>query len=214
MDIDLRVNFKQGWRMRTRIFVLTLALVAPLAAAQEPSKPAKTKQAERAAMLESLQHGKEVSVRGERYQELPEVTAVERKAGITPAGAVAPLGAAPADIIENKGKLVVFRSSQKGAGTVRRIAGATVYPTVLNARTGVIGVLTGVLIVKPKNMADADAIASSHGLEKSKAYPQLQTVFYKAKAGADLADVSASLQADPRVESAYPEIVEHVRVPK
>jgi hypothetical protein len=34
------------------------------------------------------------------------------------------------------------------------------------------------------------------------------------KTGADIADVSASVQADPRVESAYPEIVEHVRVPR
>jgi hypothetical protein len=39
-------------------------------------------------------------------------------------------------------------------------------------------------------------------------------VFYKAKPGADLADVSASLQADPRIEVAYPEIIEHIRVPK
>jgi hypothetical protein len=39
-------------------------------------------------------------------------------------------------------------------------------------------------------------------------------VFYRAKAGVDLADVSAALQADPRVEIAYPEIIEHVRVPK
>ena len=63
-------------------------------------------------------------------------------------------------------------------------------------------------------MSDADAIGSSHGLEKSKAYPQLQTVFYKATSKIDIADVSAALQSDPRVESAYPEIIEHVRVPK
>jgi hypothetical protein len=69
------------------------------------------------------------------------------------------------------------------------------------------------LVVKPKNISDADAIASGHGMEKVKAYPQLGTVFYKVKAGADIADVSASVQADPRVESAYPEIVERVRVP-
>jgi hypothetical protein len=63
-------------------------------------------------------------------------------------------------------------------------------------------------------MADADAIATSHGLQKSKAYPQLQTVFYEVKPGADIADASAALQADARVELAYPEIIEHVRVPK
>ena len=74
--------------------------------------------------------------------------------------------------------------------------------------------LTGNLIVKPKNLADTDAIAVSHGVEKIKAYPQIQTVFYKVTSKVDIADVSAALQADPRVESAYPEIIEHVRVPK
>jgi len=63
-------------------------------------------------------------------------------------------------------------------------------------------------------MADAAAIANSHGLETAKEYPHLQTVFYRVKANADIADVAAALQADPRVESAYPEIIEHVRSPK
>jgi hypothetical protein len=48
----------------------------------------------------------------------------------------------------------------------------------------------------------------------SKAFPHLQTVFYKAKPGEDIADLSAALQADPRVESDYPEIIERVRTPK
>jgi hypothetical protein len=42
----------------------------------------------------------------------------------------------------------------------------------------------------------------------------LQAVFYKVKSGADIADASAALQADPRVEIAYPEIIERVRVPR
>jgi hypothetical protein len=39
-------------------------------------------------------------------------------------------------------------------------------------------------------------------------------VFYRMKANADIADVAAALQADPRVENAYPEIIEYVRLPK
>ena len=195
----------------TRIAALVLALAPGLLLAQETPKPAP---GARAAMIEGLERGKPITIRGERYRQLPGAVAVERKTRATPEQAVAPLGASSADIIESKGKLVVLRSSRKSAGFVEQAAGAPVYPTVLNTRTGAIGVLTGTLIVKPKNMADADAIASSHGLETAKVYPQLQTVFYKAKDGVDLADVSAALQADPRVESAYPEIVEHVRVPK
>jgi hypothetical protein len=198
----------------TRIAALVLALAPLLLLAQEAPKPAGAKAAERAAMIRSLERGKPMTVRGEQYQQLPGVIAVERKAQATPEQAVAGLGASSTDVIESKGKLVVLRSSRKNAGFVEQVAGAPVYPTVLNARTGTIGVLTGTLIVKPKNMVDADAIARTHGLDKTQAYPQLQIVLYKAKAGVDLADVSAGLQADPRVESAYPEIVEHVRVPK
>jgi hypothetical protein len=97
---------------------------------------------------------------------------------------------------------------------VEGIEGSAVYPVVLNTRTGTFGVLTGTLVVKPKRLADAAAIANSHGLEKGKEYPHLQTVFYSAKAGTDIADAAAALQADTRIESAYPEIIEYVRVPK
>lgn len=165
-------------------------------------------------MLAGLQRGKPITVRGERYRQLPEVIAVESKRGAAPEQAAAALGAGAADMIENKGKLVLFRSPRQKAGFVERVSGVSVYPTVLNARTGAIGVLTGTLVVTPKSMADADAIAADHGLEKTRAYAHLQTVFYRVKPGIDIADVSAALQADPRIESAYPEIIEHVRAPK
>ncbi len=109
---------------------------------------------------------------------------------------------------------VLFRSARQKPAFVEQVAGAAVYPTVVNTRTGMFGVLTGTLVVKPKKLADAAAIASSHGLEKGKEYPHLQAVFYRAKAGTDIADAAAALQADARIESAYPEIIEYVRVPK
>jgi len=64
------------------------------------------------------------------------------------------------------------------------------------------------------SMADAAAIAGSHGLDMVKEYPHLQTVFYRVKSNRDVADAAAALQADPRIENAYPEILEHVRLPK
>src|SRR5206468_4322973 len=137
-----------------------------------------------------------------------------RGANETPQEAIARTGARGDQLLETKGRLVLFRSTQQKAASVEAAGGAAVYPVVLNARTRTFGVLTGTLIVKPKNLADAAAIASSHGLEKGKEYPQLQTVFYRAKAGADIGDVAAALQADARIESAYPEIIEYVRTPK
>ena len=52
--------------MKIRILVLWLALAASLASAQESLKPVKAKAAERAAMLEALQKGKEID--GDRGQ--------------------------------------------------------------------------------------------------------------------------------------------------
>jgi uncharacterized protein len=198
---------------RIRVIPLLLALATPLAAAQGIPEPLST--TERAAMLKTLERGK--SIKGSRgvYQHLPQVSAVAlASASETPEHALARIGETGAKLVETKGRLVLFRSKQAKPAAVQYPGGSGVFPAALNARTGTLGVLTGNLIVKPKSMADADTIAASHGLEKTKAYPHLQTVFYKAKPGIDLADVSAALQADPRIESAYPEIIEHLRVPK
>jgi len=201
--------------MIIRIVVLGLMLAAQTGLAQESYKSAKAKAAERAAMLETLQKGKEIQGSRGQYRILPEVHAVEHRVSAeTPQQALSRIGESGAQVLETKGRLVLFRSTQHKPAFVERVAGAAVYPAVVNTRTGTFGVLTGALVVKPKSMTDAAAIASRHGLEKGKEYPQLQTVFYRAKAGTDIADAATALQADARIESAYPEIVEYVRVPK
>jgi len=201
--------------MKMRIVVLVLMLAALPALAQESPKPAKAKAAERAAMLETLQKGKQILGSRGQYRFLPEVHAVEHAASAeTPQEALSRIGESGAQVLETKGRLVLFRSARQKPAFVERVAGATVYPTVVNTRTGTFGVLTGTLVVKPKMLADAAVIANSHGLEKGKEYPHLRTVFYRVKANTDIADVAAALQADPRVENAYPEIIEYVRLPK
>jgi len=200
--------------MNIRILVLWLMLAAPLVWAQESPKSAKIKAAERAAMLDTLQKGKEIKGSRGQYRHLPGVLAVAHGANETPQEAITRVGAGGSQVLETKGRLVLFRSAQQKAASVEAVGGSSVYPVVLNARTGTFGVLTGTLVVKPKSMTDAAAVANSHGLETAKEYPHLQTVFYRAKANVDVADVAAALQADPRVENAYPEIIEYVRTPK
>ena len=201
--------------MNTRFLALSLAFLTSLGLAQESSKPiVKAKAAERAAMLETLQKGKEIKGSREQYRHLPGVLAVAHGANETPQEAIARVGAGGSQLLETKERLVLFRSAQQKAASVEAVGGSAVYPVVLNTRTGTFGVLTGTLVVKPKSMTDAAAIANSHGLEKGKEYAHLQTVFYRVKAYTDVADAAAALQADPRVESAYPEIIEYVRTPK
>ena len=151
---------------------------------------------------------------GAQYQHLPQVGAVAAGDGETAEQALARIGEVGAQVVETKGRIVLFRSAKARPASVASAGDSRVYPAVVNARTGALGVLTGSLVVRPKSMADADAIASAHGLEKVRAYPQLQTVFYRVKPGADIADASAALQADPRIEIASPEIIDRVRVPR
>jgi hypothetical protein len=83
----------------------------------------------------------------------------------------------------------------------------------LNTRTGATGVLTGTLVVKPKNMSDAARLASNYGLETIREYPHLQTVLYRVRPNIDIADIVGTLQSDQRVENAYPEITVHEASP-
>jgi fervidolysin-like protein len=201
--------------MKLRIAALALTLVALPVFAQKYKNQASAGTAERAAMLKTLERGKPLKGSRDAYEHLPQVFAVAlASSSETPEQAMARIGESGAQLVETKGRLVLFRSARSKAALVQYPGGAGVFPTAVNARTGALGVLTGTLIVKPKELADGDAIGASHGLETIKAYPQLHTVFYRAKAKVDIADVSAALQADPRVESAYPEIIENVRAPK
>ena len=202
--------------MNLRTTALALVLASTAVFAQKSKDYASSAGAsERAAMLKTLERGKTMKGSRDFYEHLPQVSVVAlANSSETPEQALARVGESGAQVVETKGRLVLFRSGQTKAASVQYPGGAGVFPAAVNARTGALGVLTGTLIVKPKNLADADAIGASHGLEKIKAYPQLQTVLYRAKAKVDIADVSAALQADPRVESAYPEIIENVRGPK
>src|ERR1700694_5990636 len=133
--------------MNVRIVGLCLACASSAALAQNVRDPA----AERAAMLDTLQRGKQIKGSREQYRHLPEVFAVEHSASTeTPQQAITRIGESGAQVVEIKGRLVLFRSTRQKPAFVERLARATVYPSVLNTRTGNFGVLTGTMVVKPK----------------------------------------------------------------
>jgi hypothetical protein len=200
--------------MKIRL-ALCLALASSLTLAQASGKPAREKQVERAAMLDTLQRGKTIVVNQERYVHLPEVIAVERRSrSETPQQAIARSGAGGAQIVETRGAMVLYRSARAKQPYTERFGESVVYATVLNTRTGAIGVLPGTLVVKLKSMADAAAIASRHGLEIVREFPQLQTMIVRAGPNVDIVDAVAALRQDPGVGSAYPEVVERLKSPR
>src|SRR5258706_8151391 len=113
--------------MKIRILVLWLALAAPLASAQESLKPVKARAAERAAMLEALQKGKEIDGDRGQYRHLPGVQAVAR-GNETPQEAIARMGAGADQLLETKGRLVLFRSARQSAASVEEVGASSVYP--------------------------------------------------------------------------------------
>src|SRR5712691_8221211 len=135
--------------MNMRIVALCLTLATPLGLAQESSKSVgNAAAAERAAMLETLQKGKQIQGSRGQYRHVPEVLAVARRTNETPEEAIARMGAGGEQFLETKGRLVLFRSTQQKPASVEGVGGSAVYPVVVNARTGTLGVLTGTLIVK------------------------------------------------------------------
>src|SRR5258708_17196547 len=148
--------------MNMRILVLWLMLAAPLAWAQESPKPAKAKAAERAAMLETLQKGKEIKGGREQYRHLPGVLAVAHGANETPQEAIARVGAGGSQLLETKGRLVLFRSAQQKAASVEAVGGSGVYPGALNTRTRTLCVLTGTLVVQPESMLHRAGTTETH----------------------------------------------------
>src|SRR5438046_7021012 len=119
--------------MNVQIVAFCLMFAAAAAPAQESRERARTA-AERAAMLETLQKGKQIQGSRGQYLFLPEVHAVEHRASAeTPREAIARTGARGDQLLETKGRLVLFRSTQQKAASVEAAGGAAVYPVVLNA---------------------------------------------------------------------------------
>lgn len=174
-----------------------------------------SQQDKRSAMLENLAVGQEFKVNQQTYQLLPEIFAVQRAHPRAEAQqTLDQVGVSAASLVETKGNFVVYRGSQpRTTASMTQQGSATVFPTVINKRTKVIGVLQGTLVVKPKQMADAASIGSAHGLEVVKEFPQIQTVIYRVQRNLDVIAVFGAVSADPRVTNAYPEILEHERVP-
>lgn len=201
--------------MKTRLLALALAFLTLPVLAQTPRAAAPAQAANRAAIVQTLSHGAEFTSQNERYQLLPAARAAQRQPGEASAQqTVARHGASAGDFIETKGQFVVFRAAAQAGARLEASQGTTLYPTALNPRTGGIGILPGTLIVQPKNMNTAQAIANDHGLELVRAYAHLKTAFYRVKPGQDLLVAAAALAGDARVKLAEPEVIEFVRVPR
>ena len=186
-------------------FAATLTLTWVEAADKNNSPRAEA----RSLSLQALARGQSITSNKQQYQILDGVRAAESLSKEVPQQTLTRMGGSK--MLETKGRFVVFTTAQ-GLASVTSVNG-TSYPTALNSRTGVIGILPGTLSIKLKGNADAAALSNDYGLELVRHFAHLQTAFYRVKTGRDVVAAAASLNADIRVERAEVEVIEHMNVP-
>ena len=189
---------------------LSALLIASLALPTLAQAAANSAAAQRTALLQAQVRGAAVSSNNEQYQVLPGVRASQSQSKEKPQQTLARVGGSA--VVETKGNFVVYTAAPQGANVVQ-VGSATTYPTVLNSRTGGVGILPGTVRVKLKSMANAAAVGADHGLELVREFAHLQAAFYRVKPGQDVVAAAATLTADSRVASAEVEVIEHMNVP-
>jgi len=196
--------------MNIRLVAMLIVYFALPTLAQAVDRAKTAAVTERAALLQSAGRGTTISSNNQQYQILTGVRAAESLSKEQPQQTLTRMGGGK--LIETKGSYVVFSAAQQSAASVTSVNG-TSYPTVLNSRTGGIGIVPGTLSVKLKNSANAAVIAADHGLEVVRIFAHLQTAFYRIKPGQDVVAAAAALSADARVASAEVEVIEQINVP-
>ena len=166
--------------------------------------------AERAALLQTVGRGSNITSNNQQYQILTGVRAVESLPQEEPQQTLTRMGGGK--LIETNGTFVVFTVDQQSAASVTSVNG-TSYPTAFNPATGGIGIVPGTLNVKLKNMGQAAAIAADHGLEVVRVFAHLKTAFFRVKTGRDVVAATATLTTDARVVSGEAEVIEHRYIP-
>ena len=203
---------------RVAFLMLTVLFTSPALAQVAPSAAA----ARRAQVLSSAPRGPSFAAgTQESFQVVVGLRAVARGSA-TPEARLGALGLSASDLVEAKGPFVIFQHASTGATPRAKIAAAsvvtaidrtTVYPVVLNPRTGGLAILPGVVIARLRDTADAASLAEANGLQIDHVAEMIRFGFFRVPEGGDPIAAAAALAKDPRVVTAYPEVREHFAVP-
>ena len=162
--------------------------------------------AQREALVASLPQGEKFENDGFAYVWMPTLRAEKT-------GAVKDM--ATMEAIEQKGLFSVFKKSQAAAPAIRAdnesATDAPTYPVVYNLEMKSIGILTGRLWLKLKDMADAQPLTESYPLSLSWTNNEMETAFYDIPENVDIQELRKQLQADARVVRVTLDMVDRIR---
>ncbi len=161
---------------------------------------------QRQALVASLPQGEKFENDGFAYVWLPTLRAEKTGAG---------KDMAATEAIEQKGLFSVFKKSQAADPAIRAdnesATDAPTYPVVYNLEMKSIGILTGRLWLKLKDMADAQPLAESYPLSLSWTNNEMETAFYDIPENVDIQELRKQLQADARVMRVTLDMVDRIR---
>ncbi len=154
----------------------------------------------------------------ETYQFLPELYSVNAKK-LSSRSSTGLLGSISnekaAILVKEKGPFKIYQSGltvENLTMSSQNLFAETLYPVVLNNRTGNLAIVTGLLAVKLIDINEADNIAKEFNLAINRKFSHINTVFYVSGPDQDIIRLNQNLDDDSRIESATIDVLEHLQV--
>ena len=177
----------------------------------------------REAFIASLPRGETFENDGSTYVLLPTLRAEKTDGRKAESGMNANAGSALTDttmeaVVERKGLFSVYRQSlteEPSIHTVSKSTGeALAHPVVLNLETKSLGIITGNLWLKLKDMQDARPIADSYGMPLSFVNIPMSTSFYEIPAEVNILMLRKRLESDSRILRVTVDMVDRINLPQ
>ncbi len=179
--------------------------------------------AQREAFITSLPQGEIFENDGSTYVWLPTLRAEKTDGRNVESSENANAGAAltdPAmgDVIERKGRFTVYNQSLAAKPSIRTASGSSgevpAHPVVLNLRTKSLGIITGNLWLKLKDMQDVQPIADAYNITLSFVNIPMETAFYEFPADVNILALRKLLESDARISRVTLDMVERISRPR
>jgi hypothetical protein len=119
------------------------------------------------------------------------------------------------DVIERKGLFSVYKQSQATAPSIRAenesADNVPTHPVVYNLKMKSIGIITGKLWLKLKDMQDAPSIANMYNIPLYFANNEMSTAFYDIPGDVNIQTLRKQLEADTRVVRVTLDMVDEIQ---
>ena len=176
-------------------------------------------QARREAFIASLPQGETFENDGSTYVLLPSLRAEKTELGVNENPGSVQTDQTKEDVIERKGLFTVYRQSSSEQASIRTVKGQSgdvqVNPVVLNLGTKSIGIITGKLWLKLKDMQDAQSIANSYNITLSFVNIPMETAFYDFPNDVNILTLRKRLiEENPGILRVTLDMVDRIRLPQ